>query len=308
VTSFTGGSVTSIQTCPCPQIGSAPYGVDIPDKYWASNLRGKIRDADINLAQAFAERGQVEKMFVDYGKRFVKAYSSLRKGNVNGVFNALLGTGNRPNKGWKQTIRDTTGVASDSWLAWQYGIRPLISDLEGAVKEYYKVRSVQPIIRTFSAMGRNDQRGGGTSTQVSPAASYTTVWDQYARIRCSAEFEDSASAWDQTAQRVGLTDPLLLAWELIPYSFVVDWFINVGEFLQASGTFQGLKRVGISITTTTTEVSVGAYLNGLSNRTTKWKSRVFRNTIPPAELLIKTCPLSVSHVTSALALIRQIKF
>jgi hypothetical protein len=296
------------QLVPCPQIGFDPYGSTIPDKYWSTELRNKVRDTDINLAQAFAERKQVENMFVDYGKRLIKASTALRKRNVNGVFNALLGTGNRPNKGWKKTIKDSTGVASDHWLAFQYGIRPLISDLEGAVTEYYKVRQVSPLIRSYSLRANNPQRGGGTVSQFYPAAMYTTNLTQNANIRCTAEFQDSASAWDQTAARVGLTDPLLLAWELIPYSFVVDWFINVGDFLQAAGTIIGLKRVGISITTSTTEESFGFYEGGNSNRKRTLKYREFRNVIPAPELRIKAHPLSLSHVTSALALIRQVKF
>lgn len=310
-----GVSATVIDLVPCPQVGPAPYGVAIPDKYWSTDLRSKIRDADINIAQAFAERAQVEGMFVNYGKRLVKAYSAVRKGNADGVIQALTGAG-RPPKGWKKHVYNrkdvgrvsgtVTGVASDTWLAWQYGIRPLISDLEGAVKEYYKTRSVQPIIRTFSARGSNSERGGGTLSGV--RENYTTSWTQNARVRCSAQFQDSASAWDATAQRVGLTDPLLLAWELIPYSFVIDWFINVGDFLQASGTFIGLSRVGISITTTTVEESHGTKNGGSSNRKTVTKYREFRNSIPPAELLIKAHPLSISHVTSALALIRQVRF
>lgn len=290
-----------------PQIGVSPYGVNIPDSVWINKIRSAIRDTDINLAQAFAERKQVERMFTDYGGRLVKAYSSLRKGNVNGVFNALLGTGKRPYKGWKQTVHDATGVASESWLAWQYGVRPLISDLAGAVKEYDKVRRIRPLIRSYSASGSHDQRAGGTVSVANPPTMYVTHMTQNVKVRAYAEFQDSAQAWDQSAQRLGLTDPLLLAWELIPYSFVIDWFVGVGDYLEASGTFAGLKRVGIHVTTTTVEDSVGVLWGGKSRRKVTVKSRVFKNTLPSAALRIKANPFTVSHTTSALALIRQLR-
>jgi len=35
-----------------------------------------------------------------------------------------------------------------------------------------------------------------------------------------------------TADIIGLTDPLTAIWELTPYSFVVDWFIPIGDYLQ----------------------------------------------------------------------------
>lgn len=281
------------------------FPVNIPDEFWINKIRTSLRDTSINLAQTFAERKQLEGMFTDYGRRLVKAYSSLRRGNVSGVFNALLGTGNRPHKGWKRTIRDATGVASDSWLAWQYGVRPLISDLQGAVEEYWKVRAVAPVIRRYSARVRNDARAGGSLSVASPPTAVHTNATQEGRIVCYAEFEDSAQAWDQSADRLGLTNPALLAWELIPYSFVIDWFINVGEFLEASGSFTGLKRLGLHITTTTTHESTRTYYGVTGRLRSTTKSRVFRNTLPAAVISIRSNPLSVSHVTSALALIRQ---
>lgn len=33
--------------------------------------------------------------------------------------------------------------------------------------------------------------------------------------------------------KVGLTNPLSVAWELIPFSFVVDWFLPIGKYLDA---------------------------------------------------------------------------
>lgn len=37
---------------------------------------------------------------------------------------------------------------------------------------------------------------------------------------------------------LGLDNPLKVVWEAIPYSFVVDWFLNIGGTLATLGTFQ----------------------------------------------------------------------
>lgn len=43
------------------------------------------------------------------------------------------------------------------------------------------------------------------------------------------------------ASRLGLTNPASIAWELVPFSFVVDWFGTVGEFLASWTDFDGLE-------------------------------------------------------------------
>lgn len=295
-----------------PQVGDGLPSLYIATKYWSTKLANEIRDTDLNLAQSFAERRQVENMFVNYSKRVVKAYRAARRGNPQGVFNALLGTSNRTSyKAWKQTVKDTTGVASDTWLAWTYGVKPLVRDLSGAVDEYYKVRAAAPLIRKYrfrvSYPGRigGVQRGGG-SYYADPPYTYVSTGTQKASVVAYAEFEDSAQSWDQSAQRLGLTDPALLLWELIPFSFVADWFVNVGDFLQATGTFQGLKRLGIHVTTTNTETDIANVGNGVAMVKRVTKNREFYPYLPAPLLTFKANPLSLSHITSALALIRQV--
>jgi len=34
--------------------------------------------------------------------------------------------------------------------------------------------------------------------------------------------------------QLGLSRPLTSAWELVPYSFVIDWFVGVGDWLDAN--------------------------------------------------------------------------
>jgi len=42
------------------------------------------------------------------------------------------------------------------------------------------------------------------------------------------------------AQQAGLTNPALVAWELVPYSFVFDWVCSVGDWLTALTALNGL--------------------------------------------------------------------
>jgi len=40
--------------------------------------------------------------------------------------------------------------------------------------------------------------------------------------------------------QTGFTNPINLAWEVLPYSFVVDWFIPIGPYLESLSAWDGL--------------------------------------------------------------------
>lgn len=50
----------------------------------------------------------------------------------------------------------------------------------------------------------------------------------------------------------GLANPLAIAWELVPFSFVLDWFVNVGDYLSSLTDFVGVELKNASTTTFTT--------------------------------------------------------
>jgi hypothetical protein len=53
------------------------------------------------------------------------------------------------------------------------------------------------------------------------------------------------------ADNIGLATKglITLPWELIPYSFVADWFVNFGDFLQALVPLPGVKQLGSCVVT-----------------------------------------------------------
>ena len=50
--------------------------------------------------------------------------------------------------------------------------------------------------------------------------------------------------------QLGFDNPALIAYELMPYSFVVDWFYNIGDYLQSQTALAGLSVDYFSITKT----------------------------------------------------------
>jgi hypothetical protein len=42
------------------------------------------------------------------------------------------------------------------------------------------------------------------------------------------------------AAQTGFTNPINLAWEILPYSFVLDWFLPIGPYLETLSAYDGL--------------------------------------------------------------------
>ena len=121
------------------------------------------------------------------------------------------------------------------------------------------------------------------------------------------------------AGALGLTNPLQLAWELLPFSFVADWFVPIGAYLSAWDADLGYSFRGGSNTTrqvsTLSAVTLDITSKGLAE--TNFKSyhayggfrhqkRVTRSTYGSSPLPrfpgMKN-PFSATHVMNAIALL-----
>lgn len=155
-------------------------------------------------------------------------------------------------------LRNINGVLTDSlvkkmkagssaWLAYRYGLLPLMSDLDTVLKGMLKERGARRVTsRAKLSLSR---------TEVSLPSAYSA----FATFRINRQITKNevitirGMSLDETeanwGSNIGLTTKGLatLPWELLPYSFVVDWFVNVGEFINALYPSISLNQLGACI-------------------------------------------------------------
>lgn len=133
-------------------------------------------------------------------------------------------------------------VASGLWLEYALGWQPLLGDIEQAIDAY---SAYQAAVDTFRAFGKARlPLGGDTVTEsTSLAPNYfhalRTVSTTYRGSVTYKGVSKNALAGirEDSAQRVAqlsgfrLAEFIPTAWELIPHSFVVDYFTNIGDIL-----------------------------------------------------------------------------
>jgi hypothetical protein len=124
-----------------------------------------------------------------------------------------------------------------------------------------------------------------------------------------------------TLASLGLSNPGTTAWELAKLSFVVDWVIGIGGWLNQldyhlgkqfqNGSYTTFTKEKVELTSayvTTLKVFNGGIVEtGQSTAFIEWVdvSRTVLNTWPIAYLPVLKDPFSVSHVATAVSLLQQ---
>lgn len=198
-------------------VGSLPPNELTTD--WALELRLKIKDEKVNLGTALVEADKTYDMF-----------NSFRKG-IKGAWDLYRG---RLPKKLRRKIRPCDIPAS--YLATTYGLEPLIGDLMDSI-EVLKRELPKPIYQRYSVTCKAKEETGD------PLGSYTL---KERSDRAVVYLKAYPGESDFTLGNIGE-----LAWEVIPFSFVVDWGIGVQDWLSSLNALSGTEFVSGTLTTKT---------------------------------------------------------
>lgn len=181
----------------------------------ALNARGR---GDTNLYESLAELHKASKLLNDILGNALKAISAKKR---------LL-----------QRAQDT----GSAYLAYRYGLKPIMKDVESVVKGMSKavgrVRQTSRGSSSYSDVKTTSGSWSGTPCVVTHNTKVTEV------LTVRAMSLDEYTATFQS--NIGFTDKglITLPWELLPYSFVADWFLNIGDVVGAMVPVLGATQLG----------------------------------------------------------------
>jgi hypothetical protein len=307
---------------------------DVDQAALTNRLLGKVKQMKWNAANSLGEVRQTVDMIAKTANRIASAYAKLRKAMwVEGLpktraqVEALRILGRRrPNGLPKKNVLTDSATRqkrevdlANAWLEIQYGWKPLLSDVYEAVQSIQRPRYFMNYARVTSQVDQTLQvtSNGLNSTTGAYQRRVTTCRWHVSRSK-TVEFRLSDD-FGKHLNSLGLTNPLSLAWELTPYSFVVDWFLPIGNWLDGLDATFGAQFVkGMDGNYNTRDqvfkISCDPYDypswggTGGGSGTAKWVAKVFVRTpfgsFPSPALAFKS-PVSVGHAQNALALLTQ---
>lgn len=190
-----------------------------------TRARGRLAEADVNVGNLLGELPESLKMIASHAITVLQAYRAARRMEFTKI-PRILGV---------RTVRDVPRSAAGAWFAYKFGWQPLVEDtyhLHSAVMKQLN----RPVTGKVKAVQTTEEENPPWISTWQFKGTYTLGCE----VGLSYKVEDMRLA---QLNALGLVNPLSLAWELMPLSFVVDWFLPVGSFLQAMSAPLGLKFV-----------------------------------------------------------------
>lgn len=133
-----------------------------------------------------------------------------------------------------------------AFLAFQYGVRPLMGSIESACKILQRPFPRNLVKHTVR-------------TSVEDPPYYANYWPKGYNAYSERNSHDVSLTGSFilkvdnphvfSVEQMGLLNPASIAWELVPFSFVIDWFIPVGKYVASLSEYAGCSFVNAYETT-----------------------------------------------------------
>ncbi len=300
-------------------LGYTQAEIDSIDARARTKLRLDLKDQKVNLWQAYAERAQTADLLASTAKALASCVTNLKKGNIVAAAQAvgLATVSKRKRQKFKREFAQNQAKAIGSGvLALRYGWQPLLNDVYGSAQllAQKNVRELRSRAAASVTMVKEDVE---TAIFNNNGMKRTSTRKSKRTIKYTVYFSTAEEV--HTLSQIGLTNPALIAWELLPWSFVFDWFIPIGNYISSWDATLGLtfekgvktdfREYTVKDIHSSTNGGVGGWYSGYSD------SSYFGRFINRSQLLAFPGiampqwknPFSTEHVQNAMALLTQVR-
>lgn len=187
-------------------------------------IRMKIKDAKFNLSIFAAEFKKTVGTLAGATQDLIGVYRNVKRGNFKGATKYFRPADRKGNRKGKFSSKDAAG----RWLELQYGWQPIINDIAGA---YAYIMENHEKLMTYS-VSANFKEAVPKHTIFSSRNGDLLEAEGSRGFRTKVHYLIDLPALRESS-RLGLLNPLQVGWDLIPFSFVVDWFVPVANMLEA---------------------------------------------------------------------------
>lgn len=284
-----------------PPAAQAPSG-NMKNKCLVKALN-KLKDQEIHLGNFAAEAHKTFAMVASNARTIAELVLRFRRNFPKDFEFVRQYQGVLPRHRWCELPR--------RWLELQYGWRPLMSDIMGSMRHLQKRgRFNLPYVTVRASVSdRVTTEMGATNGYVTRAVTLNHEQAVHTTLIYGAEGPQLAEL-----SSLGLVNPAEIIWEILPYSFVVDWFLPIGPWLSSlTGDIgyhfiSGCQSSKATCTTAGSRISStypGYTIDNPGEFKLNGKGETFVRSIygsaPFPGLYVKN-PLSLEHVANALAL------
>lgn len=121
-------------------------------------------------------------------------------------------------------------LLESKWLEYRYGWLPTLMDMDKLINTPLGLPSARVAAKADSTF--DYKSGDGRSTpRMQASGRYYEVYGAYITPK---------NPLMKTGAQYGITNPGLVLWEMVPFSFVIDWVFDVGGYLESLGALSGL--------------------------------------------------------------------
>lgn len=263
-----------------------PVNVDRLRDFAIIECLNRINPASSQSLVTAAEGRKTVDMILDRARKLADAYRHCRKGDVRALQNMFPGKqtkrypkrivvwdengspivrkNGKPERryGHMPAPSPKSMETSDRlWLEFRYGWTPLVHDVVDSLKAINAQFLRDELVKkTYTRVLGRKEGNGSTVTQVSRAnfgggnwtGNYTLTHKVSVKAYAKYRVVNEAGVMNRLND-FGAFDVPRYLWEVVPFSFVVDWFVPIGDWLGAITPKVGVEVIDSGVTVVTSK-------------------------------------------------------